>query len=205
MLKNIEKPKLSFLLDSELSNMLYQNDKYNQASEEYLDYSLKYPQDPDILHNLACSLFMQEKYDLALKYFIKSANIIWSYHSAYHFISSALYYNKGDFIKAKFLYRHDYSGEQNPMKNAFIVKETLGNLCIFANNINITIDIIDKSHFKYHCEAANQFFNRGMCFYMLKKYDMALYDFIRATEFDAKNPDNTKINNYITQIRNGLL
>jgi hypothetical protein len=40
---------------------------------------------------------------------------------------------------------------------------------------------------------------------MLKKYDMALYDFIRAIEFDAKNPDNTKINNYIMQIRNGLL
>ena len=102
MLKNIEKPKLSLLLDSELSNIFYQNDKYIQASEQYLDYSLKYPQDPDILHNLACSLFMQQKYDLALKYFIKSANIVWSYHSAYHFISSALYYNKGDFIKAKF-------------------------------------------------------------------------------------------------------
>ena len=72
------------------------------------------------------------------------------------------------------------------------------NPLLIIQNINLTF----KSHFKYHCEAANQFFNRGLCFYMLNKYDMALYDFIRATEFDAKNPDNTKINNYIMQIRN---
>ncbi len=225
MLKNIKKLHLTNLLDYKISDLseiaiLYQNNKYDSAEKKYLEYLTIYNNDPDILHNLACALFMQEKYNLALEYFIKSSNIVWSYHSTYHFISSALYYNRGlatnnknDFIKAEFLYHENIDAknainnninktEQNVM-HGLKVQNTLGDLCIF-NNKNITIEIIDASHFKYHCEAAKHFFNRGICFSKLQKYDVALSDFIRASEFDNKNPNNDTINDFIVDTRKYL-
>ncbi len=218
-----QKPQLVNLLKHHFKDIqegyyLYKQEKYLQAEIIYLKYYNKYPDDPDILHNLACSFFMQKKYELALKYFKKSTDKIWSYHSSYHFISSALYYNKGlltgdinYFKKSCWFYP-----QNNQAKNAINgdianreqipvmlnINNTAGDLLIFENNrikfstSDIYLQNLQQEHFNYHCMAARQFFNRALCFAMLKKNDIAKFDAIRAFEFDVQNPDNESYKNF---------
>lgn len=136
----------SSLVEKQLSlaNKLYMMDDYLAASTIYKEYLDENKSDTDVLHNYACSLFMQGRYHEAITHFREALALIRSYHAIYHFFASILYCNRGLIYRA---IKHNDQAQTDFMRSEFLYHDNkIAHLCIHNHAIEprlIPQDILD--------------------------------------------------------------
>ena len=99
------------------SIILYNSSKYLEAEIKLKYLFEKYHDNVDIACNYACALFENKKYLEAIEIFKISTKIINSYHCYFHYIGSALHYNRGGILK---LLRRNEEALQDFAKSKFL-------------------------------------------------------------------------------------